>query len=65
MDNFRMFPNDTLSLRAGYASVVGQLTNINAATGFPSMGLHGDPSMLTQDTYSADFGTGFCEWVGD
>ena len=32
MDNFRMFPNDTLSLRAGWAATVGQLTNINATT---------------------------------
>ena len=39
----KLFPNDTIALRAGYAAAVGQLSQINARTGAPSMGLHGDP----------------------
>lgn len=56
---YRAWPNDTVALRAGYAATQGSLAMINPLTGAPSMALHGDPSLLTADPYSADWGVGF------
>ena len=56
---YRMWPNDTIALRAGYAASLGPLATINVSTGAPSMNFHADPSILTNDPYSADWGVGF------
>lgn len=50
--------NGLFFLRLAFAGVMGSLTNIKP-NGGPSMGFHGDPSLLRLDGYSADFGIGF------
>ena len=45
-------------LRLATAGIMGSLSNIKP-NGGPSMGFHGDPSLLRLDGYSADFGIGF------
>ena len=53
---FRRFPNDTLALRAGFASSLGAFAAIDAESGAPSMAFHADPARLEWDDYSGDFG---------
>jgi hypothetical protein len=55
---YRLFPNDSIALRAGFAASLGALASIDPATGAPSMGFHGDPSLLVREPYSADHGVG-------
>ena len=45
-------------LRLAMAGIMGSLSNIKL-NGGPSMGFHGDPTLLRHDGYSADFGIGF------
>jgi hypothetical protein len=57
---YRMYPNSTLALRAGYAASLGVLTTIDPASGAPSMNFHSDPTLVgLRDPYSADWGVGF------
>lgn len=58
MSAYRLFPNDTHLLRAGFAASWGALTNINPLEGWPAMGFHGDAGQLVHEPYSADYGVG-------
>ena len=51
-------PSDGWLWRLSACAGGGTLTNIRP-DGSASMGLHGDPDLLTRDAYSADFGIGF------
>ena len=56
LSTYRLFPNDTYSLRAGFAASWGAFTAIDSETGAPSMAFHADPALLQPDFYSGDFG---------
>lgn len=51
-------PSDGWLWRLATCAGGGSLTNIRP-DGSASMGLHGDPDLLTRDHFSADFGVGF------
>lgn len=55
---YMLFPNDTYAVRAGFAASWGCLTTIDLDTGAPSMGWHGDASLLVAEPYTADHGIG-------
>ncbi|KAG1659044.1 hypothetical protein FOA52_010884 [Chlamydomonas sp. UWO 241] len=59
MDAYQRSPSDTWLLRLASAGLAGSITNIQPGSGLPSMGFHGDPSLLRHDGYSADWGVGF------
>ena len=52
----RLFPNDTLALRAGFAASLGAFAAVDVETGAPSMAFHADPARLAWDDYSGDHG---------
>ncbi|KAL6747570.1 hypothetical protein V8C86DRAFT_2906417 [Haematococcus lacustris] len=56
--HFLRHPARLYLLRVASAGTGGSLSNIHPHGG-ASMGLHGDPSSLQLDAYSADFGIGF------
>ena len=58
MKHFMKNSDRLFYLRLGVAGMMGSLTNIQPHGG-PSMGFHGDPSLLRPDGYSADWGIGF------
>mmetsp|Transcript_1874 Transcript_1874/g.4981 ORF Transcript_1874/g.4981 Transcript_1874/m.4981 type:complete len:364 (+) Transcript_1874:1-1092(+) len=57
--DYEAAPSRLLLLRIAAAATLGALTTIDPESGFVSMAWHGDPSLLTRDAYSADFGCGF------
>lgn len=56
LEGFRLFPNDTYAVQAGFAGSWGSLTAIDVETGAPHMAFHGDAGSLVWEPYTADFG---------
>jgi hypothetical protein len=56
LGGYRRFPNETVALRTGFAASWGAVAAIDAVTGSPHMGFHGDASSLVWEPYAADFG---------
>ena len=51
-----LLPNETYYARAAFAASWAPLLAIDAQSGAPSMGFHGDPGALRWDGYSGDWG---------
>eukprot|EP00965_Chrysotila_dentata_P046046 1530218-Pleurochrysis_carterae.AAC.1 len=56
---YRAFPDEIFVLEIAMGAITGQMANVDAATGAPSMMFHAVPHMLEFDPHSGDFGLGF------
>jgi hypothetical protein len=62
LDRFRRNPSDDYLLRVGYAGMNQLMANIDSE-GFGSGDFDCDPAILKFDSYTADYGIGFADYV--